>query len=185
MNRFFKYLLVMLLPLAVLLSRPVVPAVVLLLGQEVQLATEPFDPRDLFRGDYVELRFAIETVPLSLLSGDLLEKAKKAQDDNVQMVLYATLEPDKEGIYRVVRLTETRPSGGSYIRGKVASRFMSGWASNSLSLSYGNSLSRFYVKENTGLELERAAREGRVIALAKVWNGKIVLDSIRTLDKPK
>ena len=41
-------------------------------------------------------------------------------------------------------------------------------------INYGNNLSRFYVKENTGLELE----EAEMHVEAKVWNGHIALDRI-------
>lgn len=65
MKGFGRYLLAALLPLCVLLAAPVKPALVLMLGEEVRLATVPVDPRDVFRGDYVTLRFAVESVPLA------------------------------------------------------------------------------------------------------------------------
>ena len=48
-----RYLTAAILPLCVLLAAPVRPALILTFGEEVRLATVPFDPRDLFRGDYV------------------------------------------------------------------------------------------------------------------------------------
>ena len=60
-----RYLLVALLPVCVLLAAPVRPALILTFGERVRLATLPVDPRDIFRGDYVTLRFAVESVPLA------------------------------------------------------------------------------------------------------------------------
>lgn len=180
MKRLAKYLLVMLLPLGVLLLRPLTPALVLMLGQEILLETEPFDPRDLFRGDYVELSFSIERVPLNLpgtASSDLFDP------DSYEGIspLYVTLEAGEDGVSRPARLTKEAPSEGVYVRGTYDPRYS--WDQETLRVDYGNNLRRFYVKENTGLDLEYAAREGDVEAVARVWKGRIVLDSVRKKDK--
>ena len=177
MKRFFRYLLIMLLPLGVLLVRPLTPAAVLTFGREVRLTTEPFDPRDLFRGDYVELRFAVESVSKDLLSPEL---RKKLEENGSDAYLYVALSPDEKGIYIPVSVTETPPSEGVYLR----ARQLEYWgASDTVHLDYGANLSRFYVRENTGLELERAARAGKVTAVAKTWKGRIVLESLETTDE--
>ena len=184
MRRFAKYLLALLLPLIVLLVRPLTPALVLTLGQEIRLETEPLDPRDLFRGDYVELRFAIERIPVALIkenSGDILpdESDEDYPDSPAFAFRYVTLSPDAKGIYQPVRLTLEPPSEGVYVRGRPLP-YHYYWDRDFLHLDYGNGLRRFYVKENTGLALEEAARYGEVIALAKVWKGRIVLDTLLT-----
>ena len=175
MKRLTKYLTVMILPLCVLLARPLTPALVLLLGEEIRLETTPVDPRDIFRGDYVNLRFAIEEISETLLSpelkGELAEGAR---------YLYVSLEPREDGIWDPVLVTPAPPPKGVYIRAFLAygSRY-----SDRVYLDYGNGLSRFYVKENTGLELERAAQRGKIEALAKVWKGRVVLEDIKALEE--
>jgi len=176
-RRAAKYLLIMVVPLAVLLVRPLTSALVLLRGEEVRLEIEPFDPRDIFRGDYVDLRFAIEEVPMSLM--DPRSGEENSEDDGAS--IYVTLAPDDRGVYRPLRLTKTEPSKGVCIRGRV-SRYRSLLEDeDTVVIDYGENLRRFYVKENTGLELEEAARRGKVEAIAKVWNSRIILDRIEII----
>ena len=183
MKRFTKYLLVMLLPLTVLLVRPLTPAAVLLFGQEIRLPTVPIDPRDLFRGDYVILRFAIEQFDKSLLSDEdylglslLDDKLTNAEATfgAPPVYLYVTLEPDETGIWQRAKMSLTPPNAGVFLRANASrARF-----SDTITLDYGDYLRRYYVKENTGLELENAARRGNLVGVAKVWRGRPVLTSL-------
>jgi len=179
-KRFFRYLLAMLLPLAVLLARPIIPAAVLLFGQEIRLSTVPVDPRDIFRGDYVTLRFSIEEVDESILSERdewalfaRLGRQDAAPTGAPPLHLYVALEPDGEGIWQPVGMSLTPPKEGVYLRA-AASR----GPSTTIKLNYGDYLRRYYVKENTGLELEDAARRGKLTAIVKVWRGRAVLTSV-------
>ena len=177
MKRFSRYLLAMLVPLTVLLARPLIPAAVLVFGQEIRLSTEPVDPRDIFRGDYVILRFSIEEVDESLLSGRdewaLFARLGHNPPAGVSPVhLYVTLEPDGDGIWQPVGMFLAPPKEGVYLRA-IASRGRG--PSTIINLDYGHFLRRYYVRENTGLELEDAARLGKVTALVKVWRGRAVL----------
>jgi len=183
MKRFSKYFIVMLLPLAVLLARPLTPATVLLLGQEVRLSTIPVDPRDLFRGDYVTLRFSIEQFDESLLSDEdylglsslsgRLAHEENALDES-PVYVYVTLKPDEDGIWRPARMSLTPPDSGVYLRARASrARF-----NDAVTLDYGNYLRRYYVRENTGLELEDAARRGSLVGVVKVWRGRPVLTSL-------
>ena len=49
----------------------------LLTGKEVLLKTVPVDPRDLFRGDYVVLRYDISTIDLETVSTDIQQKGSR------------------------------------------------------------------------------------------------------------
>jgi len=175
MKNFMKYLLIMIIPLAVLLSRPVIPLITLEYGQEVKLSTVPVDPRDIFRGDHVVLRFAIEEVDQEVVSPGLLSKINdKERYMGEDIKVYVTLKPDDKGIYRAILVSDKSPVDDIYVRGVIENNSRRG----DIVINYGNNLSRFYVKENTGLELEEAARKGQVLAVAKVWKGFIVLDTI-------
>lgn len=167
----WKYLLIMIIPLTVLLYRPMIPLMTLKFGQEVKLSTVPFDPRDFFRGDYVALSFAIEDIDLNTVSPSLrLKLDAKGRRYGDEIEVYVTLEPDESGVYNAVFVSDTPGADDIYVRGKIEGR--------ANRINYGNNLSRFYVKENTGLELEEAARKGQVRAIAKVWKGFITLDKI-------
>ena len=185
MKNFAKYLLVMIIPLAVLLSRPVIPLLTLAFGQEVKLATVPFDPRDFFRGDYAELSFEIENVSAALISPNLRTKLDNERDDNDdywsepygETDVYVSLKPGEAGIYSAALVSDAPLPDGVYVRGKMR-KYPHPNSSGMIRINYGSSLSRFYVKENTGSELEEAARKGKIHAAAKVWNGHIALDKI-------
>jgi uncharacterized membrane-anchored protein len=185
MRRSSRYLLAVLLPLTVLLVRPLTPAAVLLFGQEVRLTTEPVDPRDLFRGDYVTLRFSIENfdehllsdenyLRLSSLSGRLSHEEQNAFAAS-PVYLYVTIEPDETGIWHQSKMSLARPDSGVYLRARA-------WRdrrNNTFTLSYyGDNLKRYYVRENTGRRLEDAARRGSLVGVAKVWRGRPVLTSL-------
>ena len=180
MKRFSKYLLAMLLPLTVLLVRPLTPAAVLMFGEEIRLSTEPVDPRDIFRGDYVTLSFSIEQADTSLLSeqDEKIFFAGLDDGDNTlgapSLHLHVTLAPDEEGIWQPAGMSLTPPSEGIYLRARAGRDY---W-SDDIELDYGDYLRRYYVKENTGRELEEAARRGELVGVAKVWRGRAVLTSV-------
>jgi uncharacterized membrane-anchored protein len=46
------------------------PRAALNLGEEILLKTAPVDPRDIFRGDYVNLRYDISTIDIVNISSD-------------------------------------------------------------------------------------------------------------------
>ena len=163
MKRVAKYLLAALLPLAVLLIRPLTPLAVLAFGQEIRLSTKPVDPRDLFRGDYVTLSFSIET-PDEADWNDFIIHAS----DSFGPFVYVTLAPDTQGIWQAVKISAAPPEEDLYLRARVTG----------LSLDYGDYLKRYYVQENTGRALEAAARRGEITAVAKAWMGRVVLTSL-------
>ncbi|MDR1731860.1 MAG: GDYXXLXY domain-containing protein [Synergistaceae bacterium] len=184
MRRAFRYLLVILLPLAVLLTRPATSALVLALGKEIRLPALPVDPRDIFRGDYVDLRFNIEEIPVEQADPTLLRRLKEEKEKTGDAALssewvYVALAPDEKGIYRPVRVTETPSSEEICIRGRVELSY----DQSELYIDYGSSLKRFYVKENTGFDLERAGWAGNLEALVRVWKNRAVLDRLEVTEK--
>lgn len=107
------------------------------LGDEVILATRPVDPRDLFRGEYVILRYAIEND----------EQVRAAiNDDPDATQVFVRLTPAASGIAEVSAATTRRPdvSSGIWLRGEVdgqRARFPD--------------LEQFFVPEGAGLPIER------------------------------
>lgn len=188
MRRFAKYFLVMLLPLTVLLVRPLTPAAVLMFGQEIRLATVPVDPRDIFRGDYVTLSFAIEQPSGDLISPeerdsvyDRLSYYSPIDFNSPEFFLYVTLEPDNAGICQPVKISAARPETGIYLRARAVRTHIG----DGVGLDYGDYLNRYYVKENTGLELEDLARRGELAAIVKVWRGRAVITSVEEMRKER
>ena len=83
-----------------------------LLFPVITLEASRVDPRDPLRGDYVILRYAISRVP-----------AQAARDGLRNGRVYATLEADADGRWRVAALGHTRPdreptAGRPWLRAK-------------------------------------------------------------------
>lgn len=73
-------------------------------GKDVIIATSGYDPRDYFRGDYVDLRY------------DFNDMTGGINDDEKFSVVYALLD-EKDGIYYTKSVSKTKPKDGLYIRG--------------------------------------------------------------------
>ena len=89
-------------------------------GERVLLRTAPVDPRDIFRGDYVSLRYDISTLDLDGLG------AKGSFKSNEKV--YVLLEKNQEGVFSAVSLSRGLPSGKRFIQGRVEyERTLSKW----------------------------------------------------------
>lgn len=180
------FIVALLVPVFILTTLLIKPVQTKMIGTEIQLATVPVDPRDLFYGDYVILDLEIELVELDLLDADLKEKVTNTYY-GVTFPVYVSLEEGDAGIYEVISVSETKPEG-LFIKGKLTPYVYddSQWNPNVpkkpyVMISYG--MDRFYVEEGTGLELERLSSQGKVIVTAKVYNGYYVLTDIRGIEE--
>jgi uncharacterized membrane-anchored protein len=122
---------------------------------EVRLRTVPVDPRDLFRGDYVVLNYAISTV-----GGAKSERAFRRGD-----TVYVTLTRDPDGFAQATAASMSRPAvTGSdvVIAGRVVStnacglneagEFDCSSGSNRLRVAYG--LESYFVPQGSGKAIE-------------------------------
>ncbi len=155
-----RLVLAVALPLMVLLWHPIFSGFERLMGEDLLLATEPVDPRDFFRGDYVILSYEISTLSLSLLPGE--------RPETLPETLYVILERDSDGMARANALALSRPQGGLYLEGRVARQQLG--MKDSVTLAYG--IERFYVKEGTGHAFEKLIRERALYAHIRVYKGK-------------
>jgi uncharacterized membrane-anchored protein len=117
-------------------------------GEEVVLTTVPVDPRDLFRGDYVVLRYDISTVRGDFAVGDTIY-LRLIESDAAWRPSYATKElpgPDD-----------------TFIRGQVVRRADSRPGMPQVEVEYG--IESYFVPEGTGqaIEQHRANLRVRVI----------------------
>ena len=112
-------------------------------GKVVLLETQPVDPRDLLRGDYVILNYKISDVALSLFSPALTNGPAPGE------TVYVALGP--RGQFHEVVLGSTdriTPAGGQVV---LKGQSRSGWnsaARSTVHVEYG--LERYYVREGTG-----------------------------------
>jgi len=108
-------------------------------GYEVRLQTVPVDPRDLFRGDYVVLRYEISSV--------YPEDYDLAPSETTAYVGLRKNGPRFSGD----SATTEKPDGMPFIRGRIVGRDQE---RGRLEIDYG--IERYYVPEGEGLEYERA-----------------------------
>ena len=119
-------------------------------GTRVLLTTQPVDPRDMLRGDYMTLRFDISDVPRNKVRGEI-------PDEPIGKRIYVALAPSGKFYFvKSASFAATPPEAGQVvIRGVIDERSM--WSRNNpdeaiskrpLSVAYG--LERYYVPEGTG-----------------------------------
>lgn len=132
-------------------------------GREVTLQTQPVDPRDLLRGDYVVLRYDISQLPAGALAG----KTAETRNPNV----FVKLAPNANGLYEAVSVaaepvTVTAPE--ILIRGRVS--YSCGSTSRTfcdkLQIKYG--LESYFVPEGEGRKLEQARNQQKLRVVAAV-----------------
>jgi uncharacterized membrane-anchored protein len=122
-------------------------------GESVLLQTVPVDPRDLFRGDYVILRYDISTISTEMFS---MKATNFAQGDT----LYVLLDVN-DGVGSYKNISRIKPQEGLFIKGTIE-RIRDG----EMDLTYG--IESYFVPEGEGREIERHRGEMQV---------KVVIDS--------
>ena len=148
-------------------------------GTRVLLNSQPVDPRDLLRGDYMTLRFDITNVPRDKVRGTI-------PDELVGKAIYVALTPS--GKFHEVAFASFAlipPQAAQVvIRGVIDERLM-GWRNEDkdatskrpLSVAYG--LERYYVPEGTGTPTGKLTMEVAVDASGHSQIREVFLD-----DKP-
>lgn len=151
-------------------------------ADEITLKTVPVDPRDMFRGDYVVLRYAITQVALS----DLPYPADIAENDRLLAVIVPN--GDDWSVASLSRETpQTVPSGGYVLQARVASVW-GAIVSRTARLEFG--IESYFVPEGTGKRLEDLVREKALSVIVAVDDqGRsaikgLVIDGERIYDEP-
>jgi uncharacterized membrane-anchored protein len=131
-------------------------------GREVTLQTQPVDPRDLLRGDYVVLRYDISQLPAGALAGTPSAERNPA--------VFVKLAPNANGLYEAVSVHAapvpvTAPE--ILIRGRVSYSCGSGRTfCDKLTIKYG--LESYFVPEGEGKKLEQARNQQKLRVVAAV-----------------
>jgi uncharacterized membrane-anchored protein len=132
-------------------------------GREVTLQTQPVDPRDLLRGDYVVLRYDISQLPAGALAG------QPSAERNP--IVFVKLAPNAAGLYEAVSVHATPVAVNApeiLIRGRVT--YSCGSANRTfcdkLTIRYG--LESYFVPEGEGKKLEQARNQQKLRVVAAV-----------------
>jgi len=106
-----KFVLLILLQVALLTGMIVYRYHWVATGKKVLLRTEPVDPRDVFRGDYVQLRYEISSLNLG-------EMGIQDQFRPMERV-YVHLEKNPDGVFRASSISRQPPEGKVFIQGRA------------------------------------------------------------------
>jgi len=138
-------------------------------GTKIILETVPVDPRDFLRGDYVSLRYKINTINLPEPGGE----KKQFKSGKIVFVPLAA----KDRFWEPQGITVTRPaSGTTYLTGRVRYSY-----ARRVEVSYG--IENYFVPEGKGKELEQLMRPGRrssvSVEVLVDKNGKGIIRELR------
>lgn len=170
------FLISLFFPVLLLLSMTIKPLITIYYGETIRLQTVPVDPSHLFYGDYVDLEFEAENIPI-----DVVEKSlqKKLEDNTYgsspqnDLSVYIHLDYNQEtDTHQVTNLTTDKPNSGTYIKGVLNPYIQEDTARVSIPIE------QYYLEDNTGLELEDKARKGEIIATIKVHKGYAILRNV-------
>lgn len=169
-----KYLLAALLvPVLFLLSLTFKPLMTLQFGETVQLQTQPVDPTDLFRGDYINLFYDMNQLEVKE-SAILGLPAEYTEETLRGEAIYVLLKPsDIEKVYQVASYAMNPPKEGLYLKGNIRYAYLKGIlpSTDDLVLNIDFGIDRYFIEENSGADLESAAQAGKVLVTLKVFKG--------------
>lgn len=111
----------------------------LMTGNKIVLATQPVDPFDPFRGQYMTINYEISR--LSDVEGF------EAGD-----TIYVSLKEDDEGIWRAENVSRTKPQKKDFIRGKIVNA-----DGNTVGIQYG--IEQFFFERHAMLPTENITVE--------------------------
>lgn len=178
---FIKFLLCAGIPLLILFSMTATPLLTILFGQEIVIKTQPVDPRDVFRGDYVALGYEINEIPLDRVPPAFKDEAQWQALHSAP--LYVILK--KDGEFHVVdRVLFEKPKDGVYLKAYFQDPVWPQGAAyqgdmNIVGIRVTYNLDQYFLPENTGTSLESLSRRGQLSAWVKVWKGYATLIAIR------
>ncbi|GEL78344.1 GDYXXLXY domain-containing protein [Tenuibacillus multivorans] len=134
-------------------------------SQIIQLETEPYDPRDVFYGDYVHLNYTAESIRP--------ENWFASEDVKPNQVIYVLLKPDERGIYRVKAASDKKmdPNEDEAV---IRARYLNQEFEDAYRVNYG--LSRYYIEEGTGEKFDTTNDKMIVTIALSPWGQKKILE---------
>ena len=121
---------------------------ILINGRTAILQTVPVDPRDLFKGEYVTLRYEISTLSNRVDSGSK-RYLLRGEIDDADTVYVTISNVDKDELSLDVQTDGPTDRTDLFIKGKVTSQ-----KAGIITIEYG--IEQYFVPEGRGLEIEQA-----------------------------
>jgi uncharacterized membrane-anchored protein len=131
-------------------------------GTEIRVKTVPVDPRSLFRGNYALLNYDISQLPDHVF-GD-------SSSIRLGEIVYVSLTPDEQGLYRFKDASLDQPDGGIFLRGRIVDNYPP------YQVMYG--IEAFFAPKTTAVQLEKDLRNGGVAVLMVTDSGRVALRDV-------
>jgi len=137
------------------------------LGTEIQLATQPVDPRSLFRGNYARLGYDFSTIDVSQLpDSDDLRNGE---------VVYVSLKPAPGDLHVFAGVSLVKPEAGVFLRGRIQNKHYDG-TEVAYRMNYG--IEAFFAPKDKAIALEHELRSGGVAIVRVSDSGRARLKDV-------
>ncbi len=150
-KQIFGLIVAILLVLVILISFIFYNEWPLLTGKKIVLATQPIDPFDLFRGQYMSINYDISSI-------------NNVEGFDEGDSIYVLLEEDEQEIWRLKETSKTKPDRGVFIKGEVINSY-----DNSVRVEYG--IEQYFFERNAKIPTSNITIE---ISVANSGRAKIV-----------
>ena len=126
--------------------------IILSRGKEILLKVMPVDPRDFLRGDYVTLRYDINTFK---------------RNNDLHGNVYVVLGKNPEETYGIERITYQKPKTEIFLKGEKYGK----------RIDY-KSIQQYFVQEGEGRKLEKQLAKGGLARISVDKNGNARIKEI-------
>lgn len=151
-------------------------------GEEIKVRVNLYDPRDLFRGNYVDLSYDFSNFYSRNFDEEKRDDRYIDRDDKRVIEgarVYALLKPDVNGTYKFAKFSMSEPENGIFLAGRYDGYSL---------VKYG--IEHYYMPPKKALETEREMMDEDIDAFAVLMvmkNGKARLKEIvvQKSDRPR
>ena len=151
-------------------------------GEEIKVRVNLYDPRDLFRGNYVDLSYDFSNFYSRNFDEEKRDDRYIDRDDKRVIEgarVYALLKPDVNGTYKFAKFSMSEPENGIFLAGRYDGYSL---------VKYG--IEHYYMPPKKALETEREMMDADIDAFAVLMvmkNGKARLKEIvvQKSDRPR
>lgn len=143
-------------------------------GKEILLSIQPVDPKDPFRGDYIEFQYDISFIDRNIFKGELPKAGQR---------VYVSLRKNKDR-WVIESAQKNKPDNNKvFLKGKVIRSGMDEFDNNNNGIRVNYGIENYFVAEGEGVDL----RDERDDVYAKIKvdkDGKGILEQVYVNNKP-
>ncbi len=136
-------------------------------GNEIKIKTIPVDPRSMFRGNYVRLRYEFTEIESLHFQKQDLRNGEK---------VYVILKPDVDDIYGFSSVSLGKPDSGIYLRCRINNNHF--WSNNSKHYKLKCGIEAFFLPKEKALAVEKNLRNSGIALLMVTSDGSARIKNI-------